>query len=129
MSKESRAREVKSTKETLTQADRYMPAYSEYKKSAQVKGITFTLTPKQVQHLIKQNCYYCGQSPVIHNPNSGYCSYIGNGIDRVDNDLGYSVDNCVPCCSECNYGKKAKSRDDFIAWITRVYKHIYRDMD
>jgi 5-methylcytosine-specific restriction endonuclease McrA len=24
------------------------------------------------------------------------------GIDRVDNSIGYTPDNCVPCCTQCN---------------------------
>lgn len=37
-----------------------------------------------------------------------YCNNIlgkveaGGGIDRIDNDRGYSVDNVVSCCGTCN---------------------------
>ena len=41
----------------------------------------------------------------------GPCAYCGlgerNGVDRTDNDIGYTLDNCVPCCSECNYMKNS----------------------
>ena len=37
-------------------------------------------------------CYYCG-SPMLSS---------GSGLDRLDNTLGYTVTNVVPCCSQCN---------------------------
>jgi hypothetical protein len=40
-------------------------------------------------------CFYCegafGDMPII-----------GYGLDRLDNEKGYSVDNIVPCCWNCN---------------------------
>ena len=44
-----------------------------------------------------------------------------NGIDRLDSNLGYTVDNCVPCCKYCNTAKNTMSVDDFLAWVGRVY--------
>ncbi len=35
-----------------------------------------------------------------------YCNYFKedevNGIDRINNDIGYELSNCVPCCELCN---------------------------
>ena len=36
-----------------------------------------------------------------------------NGVDRVDNTKGYSVDNSVPCCKFCNTAKHTMSEGDF----------------
>ena len=38
-------------------------------------------------------CFYCEK----FSENRSYC-----GIDRVDNDIGYILSNCVSCCSNCN---------------------------
>mgnify|MGYP001559832597 CR=1 len=38
-------------------------------------------------------CYYC-QFPL---PDAGV------GLDRLDNSIGYTVANVVPCCTDCNY--------------------------
>lgn len=45
-----------------------------------------------------------------------------NGIDRLDSDLGYTVENCVPCCKYCNTAKNTMPVDEFLSWIGRVYK-------
>jgi hypothetical protein len=34
-----------------------------------------------------------------------YCGFKSNGFDRKDNSIGHTIDNCVPCCTECNNGR------------------------
>jgi hypothetical protein len=46
-----------------------------------------------------------------------------NGIDRIDNRLGYERANSIPCCSICNFAKNSMSYEDFIKWIGMVKKH------
>lgn len=50
-----------------------------------------------------------------------------NGIDRIDSGIGYTKENCVPCCPTCNCAKNAMTQDDFKQWIRRVYKHLELD--
>jgi hypothetical protein len=49
------------------------------------------------------NCHYCAASipwkPYTAGKKSAYF------LDRKDNSKGYTVKNCVVCCSRCNYGK------------------------
>lgn len=47
-----------------------------------------------------------------------------NGIDRVDSSKGYTLDNCVPCCSKCNYAKHEMSVEEFKEYITNVYQKL-----
>lgn len=44
-----------------------------------------------------------------------------NGIDRVDNSLGYILSNVVSCCKICNYMKKDLSEQEFQDQCERVY--------
>jgi len=46
--------------------------------------------------------------------------YIYNGLDRIDNEKGYLLDNVTPCCKICNQAKHALSLDDFLAWCQRL---------
>jgi hypothetical protein len=44
-----------------------------------------------------------------------------SGIDRVDSNKGYTIDNCVPCCKTCNLAKAELSQRDFLDWVRKVY--------
>lgn len=45
-----------------------------------------------------------------------------NGIDRKDSSKGYTIDNCVPCCTECNTMKSDLPLDVFYNRIDKIYK-------
>ena len=49
-----------------------------------------------------------------------------NGIDRLDNNIGYTKDNCVSCCKYCNFAKHTMSVEDFYKWIRRVYEYNFK---
>jgi hypothetical protein len=74
--------------------------------------------------LVTSDCFYCGAKPTRPYIGNGIASKYGkfycNGMDRYDNDKGYTFDNVVPCCRMCNEAKKAMHGDDFIAWIRRI---------
>lgn len=46
--------------------------------------------------------------------------YVYNGVDRKDNHVGYTYDNCLPCCGACNHMKGKKLYAEFTDWIGRV---------
>jgi hypothetical protein len=50
--------------------------------------------------------------------------YLYNGIDRVDNTLGYSKENCVSCCKICNYMKQVLTLEEFYSHIRRIHERI-----
>lgn len=98
-----------------------------YKKRAKEKNICFELTELQFKELTKQNCFYCGKNPnqIIKNSyNELYGNYIYNGIDRVNNSIGYKIDNVVPCCGICNKMKKEYSKEFFINHIKKIFDHL-----
>lgn len=76
------------------------------------------------------NCHYCGIAPQsIASPGKQYTEalvtfYIYNGIDRVDNTKGYTLDNCVTCCINCNRAKMDRSLEEFLAHVTRIATHL-----
>jgi hypothetical protein len=81
----------------------------------------FKITKDQFRELTKKNCYYCGREPSsVALYKNGNGEYLYNGLDRVDNDKGYTLDNVVTCCGECNYYKGSKTQDDFISWLKRI---------
>lgn len=106
---------------------------SEYKTGAKNRGYDFLLTSTQFKELASKNCYYCGNLPTLERVTI-YGKYVYNGIDRIDNSIGYSMENCVSCCFDCNRAKGTMTQGDFFTWIMRVYtvhnnesKTIYTD--
>jgi len=98
-----------------------------YSRMAKRRGHIFELTDIQVKELIIQNCHYCGIQPSsVLNFHYNREPFLYNGIDRVDNEKGYTFDNVVPCCSICNYAKKSMSKEQFLQWIKRIYINQYR---
>jgi len=100
--------------------------YHSYKRGAANRCLTFQLSRDRFRELTKQRCFYCNVLPrTERNDANTYGKYIYNGIDRVDNDKGYSVDNCVTCCETCNRAKRSMSIQTFNDWIKRIYLCLY----
>lgn len=62
------------------------------------------------------SCHYCG---VPSQPNKPY------GLDRVRNELGYTPDNVVPCCKQCNRMKSDRPVGELFNiahWVTSVQR-------
>lgn len=109
-----------------------------YKKNAEKRGLVFNLTRSEFQFLAIQNCNYCniGPSNICAPYASSYisselgrearklASFSYNGIDRVDNDIGYTIENTVPCCKVCNFAKRNMSLKDFLIWISNVANNL-----
>uniref|UniRef100_A0A6H2A4R9 Putative HNH endonuclease n=1 Tax=viral metagenome TaxID=1070528 RepID=A0A6H2A4R9_9ZZZZ len=120
-------------RENLAKVNRLSPGLSnmrglilKYKITAKNKGFKYTLTEEQFTKLTSSNCYYCGEIPKqIKKQNNTYGNYIYNGIDRVDNNLGYTPENTVSCCKLCNYKKSDMTLQDFQDWIRRVYNKLH----
>ncbi|KKM93422.1 hypothetical protein LCGC14_1208540 [marine sediment metagenome] len=101
--------------------------FLQHKGRARRKSMEFTLSKERFRKLTSGNCIYCGVEPRYIKSKGGkkdlYGSYVYNGIDRVDNGLGYILDNCVTCCGRCNSMKEMMDQDNFIAHIVMVYKY------
>lgn len=96
-----------------------------YKRSAKKRKLEFSLSKEQLDNLFFGNCYYCNCIPSntkSHPKHNGSFTY--NGIDRVDNLEGYTIDNVVSCCKTCNYNKSNDKFEDFIYWIKKVYENL-----
>lgn len=98
-----------------------------YIASAKKRSLVFKLTDLEFEVLTRGNCFYCGiapsattQHPLLSNAGKQNARYVYNGIDRVDNTKGYTIDNCVSCCTTCNLAKREKSTDQFLTWIRRI---------
>jgi len=94
---------------------------ADYRKCARNRNQEFKLNRNEVKKLIESNCYYCGSEPkntlIQHGRKIKY-----QGIDRLDNSLGYIPTNVVPCCIVCNKMKKVLNYNEFIDHIERIHE-------
>lgn len=98
--------------------------YSAYKKRGKILGFDFT--KEEFEKITSSNCYYCGDPPKssFRGRNGNY-TY--NGVDRVNNELGYLKSNCVPCCEQCNRMKLDYTLQEFREQIIKLYFNFATD--
>ncbi len=99
-----------------------------YKTHARNRNLKFKLTKEEFASFLTQNCFYCGKEPKNRSyGGSKDIIFYYNGIDRVNNDLGYDTKNCVSCCKNCNLAKKMLTQKDFFEMVKNIYeKHIQK---
>lgn len=93
-------------------------SYEKYMKRAiKEKQVEFELSEDEFQKLKRLDCYMCMKESTLKNL---------NGIDCIDNTVGYTLDNCMPCCYDCN---KIKNEYDIYDVIRKMFKTIYPQYD
>jgi len=87
-------------------------SYTQYKTRACNKSLPFEITKDEYVELIKSNCYLCGRKSYEKHK---------NGIDRVNNNLGYTMSNVKSCCGSCNHIKKDLELDELFSKMTEIF--------
>lgn len=124
----------------------WLYSYRRYKKRAKEQNILFDLSLEDFVKISSNNCFYCNAKPsekfdlytqrikesIVFDykiTEEVFETYIGksNGIDRVDNTVGYVKTNCTACCWHCNRLKSASSKTKFLAHIKKIYEHSVKD--
>lgn len=84
--------------------------WSQTRYGAKRRSIEFDLSKAEVRKLSELPCYYCDELP----PETG------NGLDRVDNSMGYVAGNVVACCRRCNVAKNDQTTKSFVERCRRI---------
>jgi len=79
-------------------------------KSAEERGYDFNISYDIFKKLVESDCYYCGC------PRKKFL----NGVDRLDNKIGYIENNIVSACKMCNYMKNTLNEATFILMCTHI---------
>jgi hypothetical protein len=97
--------------------------YKNYQQGAKSRDIEFNLTLKDFEDNIFKNCHYCGREPqnVINMTHGRQLKY--NGLDRIENEVGYQNNNILPCCIICNRMKMDMGINEFSSYITALVRH------
>ena len=100
-----------------------------YKRKAKNRNLKYSLSKDEFRYLTKQNCYYCGSVPkTSYKSQNSNGHYIYNGIDRLNNEKGYILDNCVSCCETCNRAKLQMTENEFLILIRKIYENRIKDI-
>lgn len=78
------------------------------------KKLEFKLTKEEYYKIISNVCFYCSFS----------LNDYGLAMDRIDNSKGYTIDNVVPCCTECNIARNDNFSHTEMLLIGKVIKKI-----
>jgi len=107
--------------------------YSQIRSGAMNRNYSFEITYVRFKQIVSNNCHHCGSEPLPYNRYAGGSDLYGvtsdnverswimvNRIDRLDNSIGYTEDNSVPCCVACNEMKLDRTEKDFIEHAIRI---------
>lgn len=109
-----------------------------YKNGAKNRNLDWELSYEDFFNLTQANCTFCGLKPKKINyfanapslkkesPNRNWDKYTinFNGVDRLDNSKGYTLENSVSCCIYCNRAKSDLSLDEFKERIKKIYNYL-----
>ena len=103
--------------------------YRAMKTGAARRNLSFEITFEQFLELSGKKCNYCGQPPETkfaytrkrYSQNRDVELKL-NGLDRVDSNQGYFLQNVVPCCRLCNTMKLDQTLEEFYERVGRIYE-------
>lgn len=103
--------------------------FTYYKSDAKRRNRQFDLTFEQFKTITSRPCSYCGYEGNLFS--DLHASRIAqpfqcNGIDRVDNSIGYILENVVSCCKMCNFMKHKLTREEFLKQVRKIFKWVER---
>lgn len=88
--------------------------FETYVKSSKDRKLLFDLTRQQFNEIVCKSCFYCGE----FSKGKNYC-----GIDRIDSSKGYTIDNVVSCCTQCNYTKLDYTQQEYLEHCKKVTEY------
>ena len=96
------------TQDNRNKKSAFMIKLYEYKSKCKNNNWDWELLDEEAISLFKENCHYCNEFQQI------------NGIDRVNSDIGYKKNNCIPCCKKCNIMKLNYTKQSFLDIVTYI---------
>ncbi len=111
-------------------------AFGAARSKAVERGLEFNLTFEQWVAIARGVCTYCGRVNT-QRLELKHCSgekkgqprcngpFVYTGVDRVDASRGYTEDNCVPCCYQCNIAKLDWTYQEFVTWVALVHRKLF----
>jgi hypothetical protein len=104
--------------------------YNTYKRNAKRREIEFNITKDELEKLVLSKCGYCSGGYTNSTKENYRAKKVEfrilkhNGIDRIDNSKGYTIENCISCCGICNMMKREFSVKEWIGHMRKVLENI-----
>lgn len=106
-----------------------------YRSGARSRGLEWNLSYLDFVKVATGRCFYCNADPKkwdcasnapsvrkdCPNVNPKDYEIRFNGIDRLNNKIGYLPDNVVPCCTKCNRAKSDMTFDEFLNHVEKMH--------
>ena len=99
---------LKKYRKTYQRKNTISHKYYGYKYSAIKRNIKFSLTKETFKTFWQKPCSYCGNKIETI------------GLDRVDNNRGYTINNIIPCCKYCNFMRGNLPQEQFIKRVMKI---------
>lgn len=90
------------------------PSFLYYKTRAKNKKFDFELSEEKFHEITSGPCYLCGKEESLEHK---------NGLDRVNNSIGYVLENVQSCCGECNFMKRQLSLEKFLEKLNDIFSN------
>lgn len=107
---------------TKTNYSIFQCQYNFERKRSPKRNHSFDLTLEEFEKFLTNPCFYCGSTG--KSKLKGHEDVLVCGIDRIKNNIGYTKDNCVSCCNECNKMKHSKDLDWWLLKVKQIYEHL-----
>lgn len=107
------AEKVKTKVKTWQKNNKYKYKLGRLKIGAKRRNYNWAIPNDIGYTLISSPCAYCGQIQENF-----------NGLDRVNNSKGYTVNNVVSCCTRCNQAKNTMTIKEFKKHINEIYNYL-----
>ena len=85
-----------------------------YKTHAAERNLAWDLVDEEAKEFFTKPCVWCG---VLKDGTL-------NGIDRLDSKQGYTLNNCVACCANCNHMKGCFDPATFIEKCKNILEYV-----
>jgi hypothetical protein len=118
--------------------------YNRYKQSATHRRLNFNISLEFFISMASCNCSFCGDGLRVFNKWNessarAKAKHITademkkyeitvSGIDRINSSLGYTEENCQPCCKDCNRAKMDLSEQEFLCLVKKIYMKRIKDL-
>lgn len=86
--------------------------YLKIMKNAEERSRVVEMTKEEIMDMTDLPCAYCGKETID--------GVKRNGIDRMNNSIGYTLENCMSCCEICNFMKQSLDPHTFVERCAQI---------